>query len=55
MKKKTFCLHLFHSKDTRGFGNVLLNLGANIGIGGHGVGSPVAGLDQNLGQKYLVK
>ena len=42
---------LLDAKDDRGLADVLLDLGADIGVGCHGVCAPVAGLHQDLGRK----
>ena len=39
---------LLDTEDTRGLADVLLDLGADISVGCHGVGSPVAGLHEDL-------
>ena len=40
--------NLLDSEDTGSLTDVLLYLGSNVGVGRHGVGSPVGGLDQHL-------
>ena len=44
-------IDLLDAEDDRGLADVLLYLGADIGVGCHGVGAPVAGLHQDLDTK----